>query len=207
MSAPQDPPAAPTGGTPAPRTFSEEQVNRIVQDRLSRDRQDRPSEEEVRRLTERAARADELERERQTESERLQREAQEAAATAARFQNEANRLRVAAEVGFTGERASLADRLRGDDIEALRRDAQELVKLFPVAQAPLEPTATPAPAPAAAAPPAPQAQPVAPPAPTPQDGGVAQPVEPDNDAIVKGYMDQNFPHLSGSKGGGWISSS
>lgn len=55
-----------------PKTFSQDEVNDIVERRLAKDRKDRLTEDEIKDLQDRAKRADELEREKQSEEEKLQ---------------------------------------------------------------------------------------------------------------------------------------
>lgn len=59
------------------RTFSPDDVERIVRERLARDRKDRPSDDELKKLRERAAKLDEIEAANQSELERAQKEAED----------------------------------------------------------------------------------------------------------------------------------
>ncbi len=76
--------------TPEPeRTFSQADIDRIVQDRLARDRKDRPSEDEVAAWKDKATKFDELEAANQSDLEKaqakiadLERQATDAAASA-----------------------------------------------------------------------------------------------------------------------------
>ncbi len=68
------------GGTPAGgdnpnpdvKTFTQADIDRIVETRLNQDRRDRPSDDEIQQLRDRAQKADDLEAAEQTEIERLQ---------------------------------------------------------------------------------------------------------------------------------------
>jgi hypothetical protein len=90
-----EPPPTPT--PPEPRTFSQEDVDRIISDRLARDRQqirDRygMTPEEVQRLRQSS----------ESEQQRVERERDEARQRAAALEPENLRLRVALEKGLTG---------------------------------------------------------------------------------------------------------
>lgn len=67
-----EPPAAP----PADRTFTQADVDRIVQERLARDRRDRPSDEEIQAMREAMQRLQEIEDRDKSELQRAQEEAQ-----------------------------------------------------------------------------------------------------------------------------------
>lgn len=68
------------GGEGGERSFSQTEVDRIVQDRLARDRKGRPSDDELTELRAKAARADELEAASKTELEKAQERATKAEA-------------------------------------------------------------------------------------------------------------------------------
>jgi hypothetical protein len=62
-----------------PQTFTQDDVTRIVQERLARDRKDRPSEDELKTLREAADRLTELENANKSELEKAQAAADKAA--------------------------------------------------------------------------------------------------------------------------------
>jgi hypothetical protein len=67
-----------TDAVETPRAFSQQDVDRIVQDRLARDRRDRPSDTEIQQLREAQSRLSEIEAANKSELEK-EREAREAA--------------------------------------------------------------------------------------------------------------------------------
>lgn len=80
------------------RTFTQGELDRIVQDRLARDRRDRPSDDEISQLREKATQYDELQQQGLSELER-ERSAREAAESSAKAAIErANARLIAAEV-------------------------------------------------------------------------------------------------------------
>lgn len=179
---------APTVGTPE-RTFNQADVDRMIQDRLARDRAARPtlSDAEIQQLRERAARADELEKGQQDQVQRLEQERDQARARVQELEPTNHRLTVALEKGLVGDRAWIADRLRGSSLEELRADADDVLQRFPAPQ-PTPPEAQPTGEPTGQQqPPAQQL------APTPSDGGAGQPVPDNDDEFAKGYMQQHFP--------------
>jgi len=220
QTTPAPSPNVPTVGTPPERTFTQAELERIISERLQRDRAQRPSEDEVNQLRQRAQRADELERQSQTETQRLEAERDEARRQAALLAPQNARLQVALERGLAGERAWLADRLVGNTIDELRADAdQMLARLFPPAPAgspaatqptvdpanPAQDPTNPTPAPPAApAGPSPQPVPVQPvPVPaSPSPVGAAPAAPQDEDALIRGYMAEHFPQFMTTKNGG-----
>lgn len=85
------------------------------------------------KLREAEARLKEFEDRDKTELERITERADTAEQRASNAERELTRFRVAAEVGLPPE---LAARLRGDDEEAMRADADELMKLVPATTPP-----------------------------------------------------------------------
>lgn len=81
---PEDPPADPPKNEWKPPT-SQEELNRLIEDRLNRDRKDRPTDDELKTLRDKAAKFDEAEvaQMSELERERTLREAAETAAAAA----------------------------------------------------------------------------------------------------------------------------
>lgn len=78
---PPDPPADPPSDPPK-KTFSQEDLDRIVSDRLARDRRDRPSDEEIEKLREKAEAHDEAEQANQSELDKARTRAEQAEAKA-----------------------------------------------------------------------------------------------------------------------------
>jgi TolA-binding protein len=171
------PPADPNGGTSPERTLNQEQVDRIVQDRLARERTKYGmTPEEVQALK---TKAEQLEAQGLSEQERIQRERDEARQRAQTLEPENMRLRVALEKGLVGDRSWVVDRLRGNSVEELLADADSiLTRLTP---APAAPAAVPPAAPASGAPAIP-----------PSDGGAAAPVSPSDDEAVAAYVKHHF---------------
>lgn len=80
-----DPPADPPPADPpadSAKTYTTEQINKIVQERLARDRRDRPSDEEITQLREAATKLQEIEEANASELEKAQKRADEAEARA-----------------------------------------------------------------------------------------------------------------------------
>lgn len=63
---------------PPPKTFTQEELDRIVSDRLARDRKDRLSDDDIAALQARAKKADELEAASLSQAEKLQKDAEKA---------------------------------------------------------------------------------------------------------------------------------
>lgn len=97
---PADPPADPAPDPPAdpPRAFSQADVDRIVSERLARDRRDRPSDDELASLRDKATKFDELEAANATELERAQQRAEQAEQRAAQIETEAKETRLRAAI-------------------------------------------------------------------------------------------------------------
>jgi hypothetical protein len=195
--APDPTPNAGTQTSPHDTRFTQEDVNRIVQQRVARITEQYGGDPEtVRARVERAA---ELERQQMTELQQAQADRDEARRVATTSEQAALRLQVALERGFTGDRAWLATRLQGQDLEQLRADADQMLSLM-TPTAPPAPTTPPAPAEAPApANPSPAPTPVPNPAPVapapPQDGGASPLPTVNDDEAVQTYMKQNFPYL------------
>lgn len=109
-------------GAPAPKMLTEEQVNKIVQERLARDREAREKEA--------AAERQRIEDEKKSEVEKLasrisQLQKQLEEEKSARFKSElvALRTRIGKAAGLPDE---LVDLLQGDDEEALQAHAEKL---------------------------------------------------------------------------------
>jgi hypothetical protein len=207
---PDDPnvgtPAPPAPANPAERTFTQQELERIIGERLSRQAaQYGLSPEEAQQLR---TRVQTLESQGQTELQRIERERDDARQRLADLEPENLRLQVSVQKGLTGDLAWVAERLRGSTLEEMAADAdtmlQRIVPSAPAAPAPSAdpgiPATAPAPAPSAApaapGPVGPLGVPTAAPtAPAPFDGGTGQPVTPDDNAAAQAYMQANFPHL------------
>lgn len=138
IDTPVETPVVPDEG--APRTFTQEEVNRInAADR----RKDRERLAELEQLVEslkpKAAKADELEAAQLTAAERAEREAEEWRTKYADLESQvktsqrkeaatAAALKVAKELGIAPDAALVfADRLRGDDADAMEADARDVL--------------------------------------------------------------------------------
>lgn len=100
------PPATPPATPPAdlPKTFTQDDIDRIVQDRLKRDRQDRPSDEEIAKMKADAERLAAIEAENQSELEKAQTRAETAETAASAATERANQtLRKAAVITASAE--------------------------------------------------------------------------------------------------------
>lgn len=194
---PDPTPNAGTPSSPHDTRFTQEDVNRIVQQRVARITEQYGGDPETVRA--RVQRADELERQQMTELQQAQADRDEARRVATTSEQAALRLQVALERGFTGDRAWLATRLQGQNLEQLRADADQMLRLMtptapPAPTTPPAPPETPAPATPSPAPtPAPNPAPVTP-AP-PQDGGASPLPTVNDDEAVQTYMKQNYPYL------------
>jgi ribosomal protein S24E len=105
----------------ATRTFTQDDVDRIVRDRLARERAG------IDELRAKASKYDELEQASKTEQEKALERAAKAEREAAEARTELLRHRVAASAGLPPE---MAARLRGSTEEELTADAGELQKLL-----------------------------------------------------------------------------
>lgn len=100
------PPATPPATPPVdpPKTFTQDDLDRVVRDRLKRDRQDRPSDEEIADLKGKAAKFEEIEAASRTELETAQAERDAAKQTAEEAVARANQtLRKAAVIAASAE--------------------------------------------------------------------------------------------------------
>ena len=134
----QQPPAvAPTGAEPgqqteAARTFSQTDVDRIVAERIERER--RKGEEQARKATEAAERkAAEEQGKFQELYQKAQADLERLAAEKRSLELAALRRDVAAKFQLPD---SLAKRLQGETVEELERDAQDLLAAIPKPAAP-----------------------------------------------------------------------
>jgi hypothetical protein len=157
---PDDPnvgtPAPPAPANPAERTFTQQELERIIGERLSRQAaQYGLSPEEAQQLR---TRVQTLESQGQTELQRIERERDDARQRLADLEPENLRLQVSVQKGLTGDLAWVAERLRGSTLEEMAADAdtmlQRIVPSAPAAPAPSAdpgiPATAPAPAPSAA---------------------------------------------------------
>lgn len=193
-----NPPTPNAGSLPTPaRTFNQDEVNRIVQERVARLHEQYGGEPDAVRA--RVQRATELEQAQMTEVQRANQERDTAVQQATAAQQAALRMQVALERGFTGDRAWLATRLQGQTVEQLRADADAMLSLMstptapPPEAPPAQPTIQPQPAPQAP----PPGQPPTPPpvAVPPQDGGASPAPFVNEDEAVQNYMKVNYPFL------------
>ena len=106
--------------TSAPKTFTQEELDRIVGERVSREKSKYADVEE------KARKFDELQEASKTDLERITGERDTFKTTAESAAAENLRLRVALAKGLPSE---LIDRLRGSNKEELEADADELLKL------------------------------------------------------------------------------
>jgi hypothetical protein len=111
--------------TDAGKTFTQEELDRIVGDRLARERQKYDGFDD---LKAKADRFDELQRSQQTDLERLTGERDTFKTTAEQTEAENLRLRVAVEKGLVGDRAWVAERLTGSTKEEMEADADQLLE-------------------------------------------------------------------------------
>lgn len=108
------------------KTFSQADVDRIVQERLARDRKDRPSDDEIAELREKAKKYDDVEAANATELEKVQKRAEQAERERDEAKNAAKETRLTAAILAE---ASKADRKVVDPqavLKLLDRDALEL---------------------------------------------------------------------------------
>ena len=116
-SAPTEPPSD------SGRTFTQADLDRVVQDRLAREQQKFQDYDDLKAKAERLA---EIESAQQTDLERVTVERDELKNQLTPLQTENLRLRVAAEKKLPAE---LVDRLKGGTKEEMESDADELLKL------------------------------------------------------------------------------
>lgn len=105
------------------KTFNQEDVNRIVGERLMREREKLPNIDE---LKAKAERLDELEEAQRTETEKLANERDGLKEKLGPLETENLRLRVALDKNLPSQ---LIDRLKGGTKEEMETDADELMKL------------------------------------------------------------------------------
>lgn len=120
----------------AQRTFTQEDVNRILANDKRKERDALTSlQAEVVGLREKAAKLDQYEAEQMTAVERANREREDALKQLAEYEQRAKaaeiaamRVKVGAEVGLP---AALVDRLAGEDIESIKADAEAIMAALP----------------------------------------------------------------------------
>lgn len=129
--------------TPEARTFTQDEVDRLITNRLARQRAQFGDYDQ---LKERAAKLDEIENAQKTEAQRLAEQAEQAQQARTTAEQEAQSLRVqllrhkvAAAKGLTPAQAA---RLQGDSEEEIEADADALLAAFTPA-APATPARTP----------------------------------------------------------------
>lgn len=114
---PKDPPVDPPKNTPPadpPKTFTQEDVDRIISDRLDRERSKHPSEDELKQLRESAARLQEIEDQNRTDLEKAAKRAEDAEAKVAELaQNLARTARRGAIAAAASELGVDADVVHG----------------------------------------------------------------------------------------------
>lgn len=116
-------PAAPMDG--GSKTFTQDDLDRIVSERLQRERSKYEGFDD---LKAKAEQFDELKRSQQSDLERVTGERDTFKTTAERQQQENLRLKVAVKKGLVDDRAFIADRLQGSTIEELEADADALLE-------------------------------------------------------------------------------
>jgi hypothetical protein len=112
---------------PQGKTFTQDDVNRVVSERLQRERE-KYSDYDA--LKGKALELDELKAENQSELEKLTGKVGSLGDENKGLKDENLRLRVALSKGLVGEKADLADRLRGKTQEELEADADKLLSHF-----------------------------------------------------------------------------
>jgi TolA-binding protein len=132
------PEAAPTTETTqeAQRTFTQEDVNRILANDKRKEREALTSlQTEIVTLREKAAKLDQYETEQMTAVEKANREREEALQRLNEYEQRAKaaeitamRVKVGAELGLP---AALAERLAGEDVESIKADAEAIVAALP----------------------------------------------------------------------------
>lgn len=124
---PKTEPQAKPEGEPAPKTFTQEDVDRVVGERLAREREKYSDHEELKAAAEKLK---EIEEANKSELEKAASQRDKFKSDAEKFGSENTRLRVAIEKGLVGDKADLVDRLRGNTKEELEADADALLKMF-----------------------------------------------------------------------------
>lgn len=162
--APEDPALTPEPSEA--KTFSQEEVNDLLAREKGKHQKRYADYEDVKA---KAAKLDEIEHANRSEMERLTGERDGLKAKVPTLEQDNLRLRIAVEKGLVGEKAWIAERLRGDTEDELKADADQFLKRI----APTEK-----------------------PPPIDVHGGHRLPAQPDEDAEIKAYMAQNFPQLS-----------
>lgn len=120
-------PQEPAKQEPAPgKTFTQEDVDRVVGERLAREREKYSNHDELKAAAERLR---EIEESNKSELEKATSQRDKFKGEAESKAAEIVRLRVALEKGLTGDRADLVDRLRGNTAEELAADADKLLEL------------------------------------------------------------------------------
>lgn len=112
---------------PQVKTFTQDDVNRVVSERLQRER-DKYSDYDD--LKSKALKLDEIETENQSELEKLTGKVGSLGDENKGLKEQNLRLRVALSKGLVGEKADLADRLRGSTQDELEADAAKLLSHF-----------------------------------------------------------------------------
>lgn len=120
------------GDDPPAKTFTQEDVDKIVQDRLGREQKKYADYDELKKAKEKL---DELEKSQMTEQEKLKaeldkakKEAEDAAVKAAALELERTKEKICREAGLP---EGFADRLKGATDEEIKADAESLKKLVP----------------------------------------------------------------------------
>lgn len=106
------------------KTFTQAELDRVVSDRLDRERKKYPDYND---LKTKASQFDELQDENKSEMEKLTGKVTSLSDENKSTKAENLRLRVALSKGLTGDKADLADRLRGNTQEELEADADKLL--------------------------------------------------------------------------------
>jgi len=114
----------PAASSQQEKTFTQAELDRVVSDRLDRERKKYPDYND---LKTKASQFDELQEENQSEMEKLTGKVTSLADENKSTKAENLRLRVALSKGLTGDKADLADRLRGSTQEELEADADKLL--------------------------------------------------------------------------------
>lgn len=123
-TAPPEPGDTPPGGN---KTFTQEELDRIVSERLARERGKFADYDE---LKAKASQFDELTQSQQSDLERITGERDSLKTDNDSLATENLLLQVALQKGLVGEKASLVDRLKGGSKEELEADADQLLSLF-----------------------------------------------------------------------------
>lgn len=121
------PKGGPEDDKPTDKTFTQAELDQIVQDRIKRERQKYEGFDD---LKAKAEKFDQLEAEKQSDLERLEARATEAEGKLTPLQQQNARLSVAIQKGLVGDRAFLVDRLKGETEEELAADAESLLEQF-----------------------------------------------------------------------------